>query len=280
MEVSFRWQNFPGRDEPRQPAGRGRQLLGLLPQQPDHRLLLDRRHAALEHAGGLCVSRASAFPGAMVLFVLVLATMMLPFQVTMIPLYLLFNEYLHWGDTLPAAHRAHLLRQRVRRLPAAPVLPHDPGGDVRRGAGGRRLGVADLHPHRAPLSVPVLATVTVFTFLWAWNDFTGSAAVPAPARATSPWRWACRTSRASARMVWNQLMAASSGVHRADRDRLLLRPEDLHPGHQADRDEGMRVAAACASHLRHETSPFASWHSMGSTRVDSSARSTGSVSGG
>jgi multiple sugar transport system permease protein len=33
-----------------------------------------------------------------VLFIVVLATMMLPFQVTMIPLYLLFNETLSWGD--------------------------------------------------------------------------------------------------------------------------------------------------------------------------------------
>ncbi len=29
-----------------------------------------------------------------------------------------------------------------------------------------------------PLSVPVLATVSVFTFLYAWNDFTGPLAFP------------------------------------------------------------------------------------------------------
>src|SRR5258706_353149 len=39
------------------------------------------------------------FPGRDLLFVIVLATMMLPYQVTMIPLYLLFNNFLHWGDT-------------------------------------------------------------------------------------------------------------------------------------------------------------------------------------
>ena len=47
-----------------------------------------------------------------------------------------------------------------------------------------------------PLSVPVLATVTVFTFLYAWNDFTGPLLF-----LSSPdnlqWRLVCVTFRAN-----------------------------------------------------------------------------------
>jgi multiple sugar transport system permease protein len=39
------------------------------------------------------------FPGRDLVFILVLATMMLPFQVTMIPIYLFFNNVLGWGET-------------------------------------------------------------------------------------------------------------------------------------------------------------------------------------
>lgn len=108
-----------------------------------------------------------------VLFFLVLATMMLPFQVTMIPLYILFTSKLAWGNTfLPLivptffgnAFDIFLLRQFFRTIP-------EELADAARvdGASEFRIFWAIM----LPLSVPVLATITVFTFLWAWNDFTG-----------------------------------------------------------------------------------------------------------
>lgn len=108
-----------------------------------------------------------------VVFVLVLATMMLPFQVTMIPLYILFTGKLAWGNTfLPLivptffgnAFDIFLLRQFFRTIP-------EELADAARvdGASEFRIFWAIM----LPLSVPVLATITVFTFLWAWNDFTG-----------------------------------------------------------------------------------------------------------
>lgn len=113
------------------------------------------------------------FPGRDALFVLVLATMMLPFQVTMIPMYILFNEVFRWGDTfLPLivptffanAYDTFLLRQFFRTIPEEMC-------DAARVDGASEFQI--FTRIILPLSVPVLATVAVFTFLWAWNDFLG-----------------------------------------------------------------------------------------------------------
>ena len=113
------------------------------------------------------------FPGRDILFVIILSTMMLPFQVTMIPIYLFFNDTLHWGNTfLPLiiptffanAYDVFLLRQFFRTIPEEMC-------DAARVDGASEWQIFTRVV--LPLSVPVLATVTVFTFLWAWNDFTG-----------------------------------------------------------------------------------------------------------
>jgi multiple sugar transport system permease protein len=111
------------------------------------------------------------WPGRDIVFVLVLSTMMLPFQVTMIPLFLFFTETLNWGDTfLPIvvpsffanAYDIFLLRQFFRAIPK----------DLTDAA--RVDGASEFRIFRSivlPLSKPVLATITIFTFLWAWNLF-------------------------------------------------------------------------------------------------------------
>ena len=45
-----------------------------------------------------------------------------------------------------------------------------------------------------PLMLPALATTTIFTFMWMWNDFFGSLDLPRPRRRTSPCRWRCVSS--------------------------------------------------------------------------------------
>ena len=149
------------------------------------------------------------FPGRDCLFIFVLATMMLPFQVTMIPLYLFFNEFLHWGDTFLPLIVPDLLCQRLGCLPAAPVLPYHSRRDVQTLPAWMALPNGDIFTRIVlPLSVPVLATITVFTFLWAWNDFQGPLLF-----LTSPRNFTMALGlqdfQGQRTVVWNLLMAAS-----------------------------------------------------------------------
>jgi ABC-type glycerol-3-phosphate transport system permease component len=64
-------------------------------------------------------------PGRDVFFVILLGTMMLPYTVTMIPVFMLFNT-LKWVDTFPAFDRPFVFRQHLLYLLAAPVLPDNP----------------------------------------------------------------------------------------------------------------------------------------------------------
>jgi multiple sugar transport system permease protein len=109
------------------------------------------------------------FFGRDVVFILVLATLMIPFQVIMIPTFLIVRK-LGLIDTLGAlivpnlagAFGIFLLRQFFRSLPVELE-------EAARIDGATRLGV--LFKIVLPLSGPVLATVAVITFLWTWNDF-------------------------------------------------------------------------------------------------------------
>ncbi len=149
------------------------------------------------------------FPGRDILFIIILATMMLPFQVTMIPIYLFFNNFLHWGDSfLPLiiptffanAYDVFLLRQFFRTIPEEMC-------DAARVDGASEWQI--FTQIILPLSVPVLATVTVFTFLWAWNDFTGPLLF-----LTSPHNFTMALGlqdfQSQRTMIWNQLMAAAT----------------------------------------------------------------------
>jgi multiple sugar transport system permease protein len=112
------------------------------------------------------------FAGRRPLFILVLATMMLPAQVTMVPTFILFRAF-HWIDTLkplivPAffgsAFSIFLCRQYIMTLPVALDEAAVMDGASRFQIYWRIL---------LPLSKPVLATVAVFSFLARWNDFMG-----------------------------------------------------------------------------------------------------------
>jgi multiple sugar transport system permease protein len=109
------------------------------------------------------------FFGREVVFVLVLATLMIPFQVVMIPTFLIVRN-LGMIDTLGAlilpnlagAFGIFLLRQFFRTLPIELE-------EAARIDGASRLGV--LFKIVLPLSGPALATLAVITFMWTWNDF-------------------------------------------------------------------------------------------------------------
>jgi multiple sugar transport system permease protein len=124
-----------------------------------------------------CTTAAYAFarikwPGRDIMFLLVLSTMMLPFQVTMIPLYVLFSN-IHWTNTflpltVPAffgnAFMIFLLRQFFLTIPEEMC-------DAARVDGASDWTI--FTNIVLPLSKPVLATVIIFTFLGTWNDFLG-----------------------------------------------------------------------------------------------------------
>jgi ABC-type glycerol-3-phosphate transport system permease component len=110
--------------------------------------------------------------GSTVLFALVLSTMMLPFQVTMVPMYLLFNA-LGWLDSfLPLivppffgnAFLIFMLRQFFRSIPR----DFSEAARIDGCSEFRIFGQIFL-----PLSIPALTTVAIFSFIWAWNDFLG-----------------------------------------------------------------------------------------------------------
>lgn len=120
-----------------------------------------------------CATAAYAFArlnflGRKAIFVLFLATMMIPFQVTMIPLFLLVFQ-LGWVNTyagliapgISSAFGIFLLRQ------AFLAIPRD-YQDAARIDGASEWTV--FFRIFLPLTKPALATVAVFAFMGAWND--------------------------------------------------------------------------------------------------------------
>jgi ABC-type glycerol-3-phosphate transport system permease component len=112
------------------------------------------------------------FPGRQVLFVIVLSTMMLPLQVTLIPLYMIFSK-LEWVNTFRPllvplffgdAFSIFLLRQFFMTVPKE----YDDAALI---DGCSRLGV--LFRILIPMVRPALVVVAIFTFTWAWNDYLG-----------------------------------------------------------------------------------------------------------
>ncbi|HQE84497.1 MAG TPA: ABC transporter permease subunit [Candidatus Hydrogenedentes bacterium] len=105
-------------------------------------------------------------------FFLVLATLMIPPQVTMIPVFLIFKN-LGWYNTLKplwvvsffgSAFYIFLLRQFMRSIP----------GDLEDSAKIDGCGYLGIYWRIImPLIKPALATIGIFTSLAVWNDFMG-----------------------------------------------------------------------------------------------------------
>ena len=112
------------------------------------------------------------WPGRDVLFVVLLGTMMLPGQVTMIPSFLIF-KHLGWYNTLrPLWVRSFLgtpffvflLRQFMRTIPTELEEAARIDGCSFFGIYWRII---------LPLTKPALAAVAIFTFMGTWNEFMG-----------------------------------------------------------------------------------------------------------
>lgn len=113
------------------------------------------------------------YPGHDLLFMVLLSTMMIPYEVTLIPQYLVFAQ-IHWLNTflpliVPAwggggAFTIFLLRQFFMTIPR----DLDDAADV---DGATSFQV--LWNIIVPLSRPALVTAAILLFLSTWNDFLG-----------------------------------------------------------------------------------------------------------
>jgi multiple sugar transport system permease protein len=112
------------------------------------------------------------FRGNKLLFALTLATIMIPFTVTMIPVYLMYRQFGWIGTFKPlwvtswfgSAFFIFLLRQFFLGLPKDLL-------DAARIDGCSELEI--LWNVVVPLSRPAIAMVALFTFLGTWKDFMG-----------------------------------------------------------------------------------------------------------
>lgn len=107
-----------------------------------------------------------------VLFLICLATMMLPYQVTLIPQYVIFQS-LHWVDTfyplfIPAFFGIPFLIFLCRQFFS--TIPRELDDAARiDGCGWFSIYWRIILPQ----SKPVIATCAIFLFNWNWNDLMG-----------------------------------------------------------------------------------------------------------
>lgn len=112
------------------------------------------------------------WPGRQALFILTVATLMLPFQVTLIPLFLVFKNLGWVGDFRPliiphffgGALYIFLLRQFFMTIP------------MELSEAARMDGSSEFRTYWSiimPLAKPALATVAIFEFIARWRDYLG-----------------------------------------------------------------------------------------------------------
>jgi ABC-type glycerol-3-phosphate transport system permease component len=112
------------------------------------------------------------WPGRDALFGLCIATMMVPYTVVMVPLFITFKHFGMLNSFLPLTVPAYfgnpffifMLRQFYRTLP-------EELSDAARIDGASELGI--LLRIVLPLTKPALTVVALFAFLNAWNDYLG-----------------------------------------------------------------------------------------------------------
>ncbi len=110
--------------------------------------------------------------GRNLLFILTVATLMLPFQVTLVPLFIVFKNLGWVGDFRPliiphffgSALYIFLLRQFLMTIP------------MELSEAARIDGASELRIYASvimPLAKPALATVAIFEFIARWRDYLG-----------------------------------------------------------------------------------------------------------
>jgi len=167
----FEWDNYP------KAVLYQREKLGYIPFL---RYFLNTLYLVMMTVPGVLLSNALVaygfarikWRGRETLFALTLATMMIPFPVTMVPMYVLF-KHLHWigtfkplwvGAWFGGAFNIFLLRQFFRSIP-------EELSDAARVDGASEFRI--FWQIILPLAKPALAVVALFHFMYVWNDFMG-----------------------------------------------------------------------------------------------------------
>jgi multiple sugar transport system permease protein len=146
------------------------------------------------------------FFGSNVLFVVLLATLMVPFQVLLIPTFLIVKK-LGMVDSigglimpnLCSAFGIFMLRQFFRTLPIELE-------EAARIDGTSRLGI--LFKIVLPLSKPALATLAIIQFMWSWNDFLWPLII-IDSSSHAPLQLGLSTLQGAHATEWNLLMAGT-----------------------------------------------------------------------
>ncbi|MCF7548442.1 carbohydrate ABC transporter permease [Pseudonocardia sp. WMMC193] len=150
-------------------------------------------------------------PGRNVVFVLLLVTLMVPPQVSLLPNYLLVNQWggtdTYWGIILPGlgtAFGTFLLRQHFRTLPASILEAAEIDG-----AGHWRRLVRIV----VPISAPTIATVALVNIVYEWNDYLWPLVIVSnPDRMTLPVGLTLLANVDNRAAAYGQLMAGSVAV--------------------------------------------------------------------
>ena len=119
--------------------------------------------------GGYALARLRA-PGSRFMFIATLATLMIPYEATIIPTFVMFR-YLHWINTfwpiivpqfVGSGYTIFLMRQFIMQIPRE----YDEAARV-DGLGFFGIWARII----VPISAPAMATVAIFTFTAQWSSF-------------------------------------------------------------------------------------------------------------
>ena len=108
--------------------------------------------------GGYAFARLR-FPGREVLFMLVLATLMIPDQLRLVPVFVMLSGWGHVG-LVPGLH-GDQARAGDQSLLHAPVLPDDPEATSRRRRSSTAPDFKTYWQVMLPLAGPALAAITI-----------------------------------------------------------------------------------------------------------------------
>jgi len=109
------------------------------------------------------------FKGRDLIFFIMIATLMIPLQVILVPIFILeknlglLNSL--WGIIIPPAATPtgiFLARQYMMTIPNSLI-------EAARIDGGGEWFI--FHRIIVPLAKPIIATIAIFSFMWRWNDF-------------------------------------------------------------------------------------------------------------